>query len=182
VNGTTVWLIRHAESTWNARGLWQGHGDPPLSPRGRAQAQQLAARLAAGAAPPERVIASDLARARETAALLAAALGVEIERDARLRELDVGAWTGRTRGEIAQRAPWLLRRFEAGDLDARPGGGETLRELERRARRALAEIAARHRGRRVALVTHQGIVRALASGAEIGHAEWRLLPPLPARG
>ena len=66
MSDTSFLLIRHAESTWNAEGRWQGHGDPPLSERGRRQAAGLAHELASE--PVDLLLASDLVRAAETAA------------------------------------------------------------------------------------------------------------------
>jgi broad specificity phosphatase PhoE len=163
-------LIRHAESTWNAAGRWQGQGDPPLSDRGRRQAAQLAQAL--GAEPIDFLIASDLARAAETAAILGRALGLVPRADRRLRELDIGAWTGLTGAEIAHGERELLERFQAGDPDARPGGGESRREIRRRVRGAVGEMTAQHPGRRVALVTHLGVIRALLTNAEPANATW----------
>jgi broad specificity phosphatase PhoE len=92
VNPTSFLLIRHAESEWNAAGRWQGHGDPPLSARGREQAAALARELEGEGV--EVLIASDLARSAQTAAILGARWGLAPTPDARLREIDVGRWTG----------------------------------------------------------------------------------------
>ena len=92
--------------------------------------------------------------------------------DSRLRELDVGDWSGRTRAEIEAFSGETLARFEAAEPDARPGGGESRREIRLRVRRAMAEIAARHQGQRLAVVTHLGVIRALLPGTELGNAEW----------
>lgn len=166
---TELWLIRHAESTWNAEGRWQGHGDPPLSGRGREQAEALARELAGLGL--ELVVTSDLARAIETAAPLARALGAPAPRCPGLRELDVGAWTGLTRAQIAARDPDALARFESGADGAAAGGGETRDALARRARSSLADLVTRSPQRRIAVVTHLGVIRALA-GRALGHAEW----------
>lgn len=171
---TSFLLIRHAESTWNAGGRWQGHGDPPLSARGRVQAARLAERLAGEGI--ELLIASDLARCAETAAILGARCGLVPRPDPRLREIDIGTWTGLTREQIEEREADLLARFEAEQLDARPGGGETRLEIRARVRSAAAELAAEHRGRCVALVTHLGVIRALAPGVELANADWLRLP------
>jgi broad specificity phosphatase PhoE len=178
-----VLLIRHAESTWNASGRWQGHGDPPLSARGRAQAAALA-RLLAGEGM-EVLVTSDLARSLQTAEILGEAWDLEPRCDARLREIDIGSWTGLTREQIAAREAALLARFEAEDLTARPGGGETRLEIRARVRAAAAQLVRAHPGRRLALVTHLGVIRALVPGAEPGNAGWlrvavRDLPPAPA--
>jgi glucosyl-3-phosphoglycerate phosphatase len=88
-------LVRHGESTWNAEERLQGQLDPPLSERGREQAGSLA-QIVDGV-PPERVICSDLGRARETAELM----GLEPARfDQRWREIDIGEWGGKLAGEI----------------------------------------------------------------------------------
>lgn len=171
MNPTRLVLIRHGESTWNAAGRWQGHGDPPLSDRGREQAARLAAELADEGI--EVIVASDLARASETAAILGEALGIAPVCDERLRELDIGRWTGLTRGEIEGRDCARLEDFERGGPEARAGGGECRREIDRRVRSTVAEIAAGHSGRCVAIVAHLGVVSALLPGAELDNAEWR---------
>lgn len=162
-------LIRHAESTWNADGRWQGHGDPPLSALGREQAVALARDLAG--LPVAFVVTSDLARAIETGAPIAQALAVEAPRSPGLRELDVGSWTGLTRAQIAARDADALARFESGAQDAPAGGGETRGELARRVRETLADLARHSIGGPIAVVTHLGVIRALV-GHDLGHAEW----------
>jgi glucosyl-3-phosphoglycerate phosphatase len=88
-------LVRHGETTWNAEERLQGQLDPSLSERGRAQSRALAGVV--DGLPAERVISSDLARARETAELL----GVRPARlDPRWREIDVGSWGGKTAAEV----------------------------------------------------------------------------------
>jgi probable phosphoglycerate mutase len=94
---TRLLMVRHGQSTWNADGRWQGHADAPLSVLGEAQA----AAAAEAIGDIDVVVASDLARARRTAEIIADALGVGPALvDARLRERDAGAWTGLTRHEI----------------------------------------------------------------------------------
>lgn len=167
---TELLLIRHGQTPWNAAGRWQGHGDPALSPLGRSQAESLAAALARqeGFAA---IVASDLRRARQTAELLARPLAVPIELDGRLRELDVGRWTGLTRSEIEARDGDALLAFESGDPDVRPGGGESRNEIRRRARAAVHDLRARFAGQRLVVVTHLGVIRALLPGAEPKHAD-----------
>jgi broad specificity phosphatase PhoE len=162
-------LIRHAESIWNAAGRWQGHGDPPLSARGREQAEALSRDLAESGVI--LVVTSDLTRAVETGAPLARALAVPAPSCPALRELDVGRWTGKTRAQIAASDPDALARFESGAQDAPAGGGETRALLARRAREALADLMRRDIDDPIAVVTHLGVIRALA-GRELGHAEW----------
>ena len=163
---TTLCLIRHGETPWNRAGRWQGHADPDLTEEGLAQALTLAAELAAehSARPWTRLYASDLARARNTAAAVAERLGLPLAVDARLRELDVGRWSGLTRAEIETRDAELLRAFERGEPGVRPGGGETRIEIRERSHAFLCEIAAREAGERILVVTHLGVIRALVPG------------------
>lgn len=170
---TPLCLIRHGETPWNRAGRWQGHADPDLTEEGLAQALRLAAELAAehAARPWTRLYASDLARARNTAAPVGERLGLPLVVDARLRELDVGRWSGLTRGEIESRDAELLHAFERGEPGVRPGGGETRIEIRERSHAFLCEIAARESGERILVVTHLGVIRALVPGAQPGNLE-----------
>jgi probable phosphoglycerate mutase len=158
-----LWLIRHAESAWNAMGLWQGHADPGLSTRGVAQARALARALSG--AGIEAIAASDLCRARETARIVAEALGLEPLHDARLRERDLGTWSGLSTPQIAGRWPGELARVRARDPVFRPGGGESIRDVRVRAAGFFQELAARAGPARWAVVTHGGVIRALRPAA-----------------
>jgi probable phosphoglycerate mutase len=171
VSGTRFLIIRHAESEWNASERWQGHGDPPLSARGREQAQALAEQLAGETIGA--LYSSDLARAVETATIVGAGWGLKPKLKRNLRELEIGEWTGLTRREIEMRAAELLAQFEAEDPDIRPGGGESRREIRIRIRREMARIAADHPEQQVAIVTHLGALRALFPGTEPSNADWR---------
>src|SRR5690348_13914028 len=96
-------LVRHGESTWNAARRMQGQLDPPLSERGLAQALEVGERLAGrrlGA-----FYCSDLVRARQTAELIASAVGMDPVPDPGLREIALGAWEGKTREEVMAEYP-----------------------------------------------------------------------------
>lgn len=164
---TRLFLIRHGETLWNREGRWQGHADPDLSDRGHAEAEQLALRLAEAHAqkPWQAVFASDLLRARRTADRIAEALRLPLELDARLRELDVGTWSGRTRADIVATEPELLAAFESGRPGIRPGGGESRIEIRERSHAFVRSLLARHAGCRLLVVTHLGVIRALVPGA-----------------
>ena len=171
---TRLLLIRHGQSTWNAARRWQGHSDVPLSDLGRDQARRAARALAAETI--DALYASDLVRALETAQIVGEPHGLEPARDPRLRELDVGAWCGLTRDEITARWPEALLAFDRGDPDARPTGGETRAELAHRVQAALEDLAARHAGATLAIVSHGGVLAAITGS--FGHAnaeivEWR---------
>lgn len=102
---TRLLLIRHGQSEWNADGRWQGQADPPLTDLGRAQAHHAARSLGV----VDAIVASDLQRAAETAAIISEELGVgPLVLDPDLRERDAGEWSGLTRAEIERDWPGYL--------------------------------------------------------------------------
>lgn len=148
---TTILLARHGETDWNRERRVQGHTDTPLNDTGRAQARSLANELAAESL--DAVYTSDLARASDTAAIVAEPHGVEIVALAALRERHFGTWEGLTDGEILSRFP-----------DARPGhwgDGEAAEEMSERVLATLRSIAAAHPGGTVLVVGHGGPLRAV---------------------
>ena len=101
---TTFLLVRHGETDWNRENRFQGHADPPLNDVGRSQARELAETLLGEGA--SAVYASPLRRARETAEIIAAVLGLDVRLDPRLMEVDVGSmvrpYPGRDRGTVSR--------------------------------------------------------------------------------
>jgi broad specificity phosphatase PhoE len=158
---TPLLLARHGESDWNRARRWQGFADRPLTERGRAQAAALAERLADIVL--DAVYSSDLRRALDTAASVANAQGLEPTALKALREVDVGSWQGLTREEAETRFPADFRRWLAGGTGWRDG--ESYGELSARVLRAVDEIARRHDGGRVLIVSHGGPIRAIHAAA-----------------
>jgi broad specificity phosphatase PhoE len=156
-----VFVARHGETEWNREGRWQGQGGPGLNQTGREQAATLAARLAA--LKLDALYTSDLARAIETAEIVAAATGLIAIADAGLREVDVGDWRGLTREQVAHSHPNGYRRWLQGE--AGWSGGETYEQMHARAVAAVAAIVAGATGERIAIISHGGAVRALAANA-----------------
>ena len=109
-------LARHGETDWNLERRVQGHTDRPLNESGRAQALALADRLSTESL--DAVYSSDLARARETAAVIAARHGLDVIETSDLREKDFGSWEGMTDTEIMARFP-NAHRGEWGDGESR---------------------------------------------------------------
>jgi probable phosphoglycerate mutase len=134
-----VWLVRHGESTWNAAGLAQGHCDQArLTQRGVRQAWGVAGRLADR--PIGALYASDLQRALATAAPLASVLGLAIARDARLRERCLGDLEGAPTAAVTPAVSGISENRVV-DPDARPPGGESLRDFYRRVAGFVADLA-----------------------------------------
>ncbi len=171
---TQFLLVRHGETDWNRDRRFQGHADPPLNETGREQARTLAAELAREQL--DAVYTSDLARANETAEIIARRLSVPIVVDAELREIDVGEWQGLTWPEIEERFPDGVRNWhERGHGWER---GETYDALGERVVRALRRIGAEHPAGRILIVGHGGTVRsvrALIEGRSV--AQSRLESP-----
>jgi broad specificity phosphatase PhoE len=158
---TTLLLARHGQSDWNAARRWQGFADRPLTDRGRAQADELATRVAD--IPLDAIYSSDLQRARDTAAAVARGRGLEPRELPALREVDVGSWEGLTRDEAETRFPDGFRRWQNGGIGWEDG--ETYGEMSERVLAAVRTIADRHRGARVLIVAHGGPIRAIHAAA-----------------
>lgn len=153
---TTLMIIRHGETEWNRDLRFQGHGDSPLTATGRAQAKALAARLAD--APIDRLISSDLGRTRETAGYIAAATGLELATDPRLRERHYGPFEGLTIPEIKASHPDEYARFRSDDPDYVLPGGESHRQHYRRNVAFFESYLGAHPGTTAALVAHGGVL------------------------
>jgi probable phosphoglycerate mutase len=132
-------LLRHGRTEWNRTGRAQGHADVPLDALGRAQAEDAARQLASYR--PAFLWSSDLARARGTAEAIAAATGLAVSYDVRLRESDVGARQGMTFAEFEAAYPDIVARFRAGERAAVPGA-ETNRQVSERMRAVLSDAVA----------------------------------------
>lgn len=145
----TLLLARHGETQWNLEGRWQGWADPPLNETGRTQARALAEQLRD--TPFDAVYSSDLRRAHETAVIVAEPHSVPVVADPGLREIDVGSWSGLTRAEIEQR------------FGRERPDGETHEQHQARVLDAVEQIARRHDGERILIVTHGGTMRAIRS-------------------
>lgn len=158
---TTVYLARHGESDWNVERRWQGHADRPLTERGREQAHVLAERLKD--VELEAVYASDLRRAWETAAAVAARRGLEVVRLPELREVDVGSWSGFTRDECAERFPDAFAHWQEGGSGWEDG--ESYEEMGERIVAAIHRLAAAHPGAAILVVSHGGPIRAVHAHA-----------------
>jgi broad specificity phosphatase PhoE len=153
-------LVRHGESTWNAEERLQGQLDPPLSDRGREQSRALAAIV--NGVPDERIVCSDLTRARETAELIGLRPG---RFDPRWREIDVGSWGGRTAAEIDAQGDELTN-WRGGPRTA--PDGETWAAFAARVAGAVDELIGA--GGSWLVVCHGGCIRAAAAhvtGADV---------------
>ena len=155
---TRLILLRHGETVWNVEGRYQGQGDSALTATGRAQAEAVAARLLRRRV--EALYSSDLGRAVETARAVAAATGLIVNLDSRLRERHLGVFQALLKADIRVRFRDEYRRFKI-DPDYVVPGGESARQCSVRVIACLEEIAARHAGQEIAVTSHGGAANSL---------------------
>jgi 2,3-bisphosphoglycerate-dependent phosphoglycerate mutase len=167
---TELLFIRHGQTDWNLQQRFQGQIDVPLNATGRAQADRLAARLATE--PHDALFSSDLQRALQTAAPLASAWGRPAAVQAGLREQHFGLLEGLDVPTIQALHPALWQQWVEQDADFAAPGGESQRQFHRRVLDAVRTLAADVAGRRVAVVTHGGVLDML----------WRTAHGLPLSG
>jgi probable phosphoglycerate mutase len=170
----TLYLTRHGMTEWNADKRWQGQTDIPLCDEGRAQARALAGRLAGRGLV--RVHTSDLARARETAEIVAAELGLgEVVPDPDLRERCFGPFEGKTAEECAAELGEVWQRYLA-DRRCLPEGAEPDSSVSSRMVRAVERAAAAlaDAGGSALLVSHGAALRSLLT--RLGGTPF---PPIP---
>ena len=164
---TKVFLVRHGATTWNLEKRAQGHADIALSEEGRKQAAHVANELSHEHI--DAVYSSDLKRARDTGAAIAAAHGLEVQIDPDFREIDQGEWEGLTTEEIRDGWPdlWGPNRH----YNTRPGG-ESPQQVRTRALKALKRAVSAHPGGTIVVVSHGGTIRWLSAEA-LGYDDYR---------
>jgi len=144
---TIIYLVRHGETDWNAARRVQGHSDIDLNERGFLQARRLGEHLRGK--PIHAVYSSDLSRARSTAAQIARHFFCEVVTDRSLRERCYGEWEGLTYEEVQAR-------FAGRDESS--CGIESFAKMQERAVRTMTELALRHPGESIVVVSHGGFI------------------------
>lgn len=160
MTATLFGMLRHGETEWNRQKRIQGQGESPLTPEGRDDAMRWGESLPGWGF--SRMVCSDLGRAVDTATYINTSLLLHLEKDPRLREQDWGQWSGRLIRDIRAEDPELLAAEEQKGWDFTPPGGESRRQVLARALQALRDIASRHPGERILIVSHKGVLRTLA--------------------
>jgi broad specificity phosphatase PhoE len=161
----TVFLARHGQTAYNLEGRFQGQQAVPLDDTGRAQAGELAERAAGY--DFAALWCSPLLRARETAEVVSARIGLEPREDPRLMETDAGDWTDRAFADVQAEAPELFEKFFTGDPSFAFPGGESFAAQELRVAASLEEIEA---GPLPALVVCHGMV--IRAALSVRGGEW----------
>jgi probable phosphoglycerate mutase len=154
-----VIIVRHGQTQWNIRQIRQGHLDSELTEKGLAQAQALGKRLARESF--SALYSSDLGRAVHTARLIAEVTGHEIVTDTRLRERHLGLFQGLSGDEIKAQYPEEYHLHRTRGPEYVIPGGESVRQQVARNVNFLNEVAVKHTGEKVVVVTHGGVVSGL---------------------
>jgi broad specificity phosphatase PhoE len=175
-----LFFLRHGQTAMSRANVFCGRRlDPPLTPEGITMAEEFAA--AYRELEWRAIYSSPLDRAIATAAPLAAAVGLPIERRAELAELDYGAWDGMTADEVARKFHIEHERWAADPAWNPPTGGETAVQLAQRMTRAVEEIDATHDDGNVLVVSHKASIRvALCAllGVDVGRFRYRFGCPV----
>ena len=164
---TLTHLLRHGQTEHTPERRFSGRSDLPLSELGRAEARAAALHLKDRGI--DVIVSSPLQRCRETAQAAAEVLGLPVEVDDDLRELDFGEWEGLTGDEVRARSPLAFRRWW-GTTDVRAPGGESVADVSARVARARRRILDRHAGRTVLVVSHVTPIKLLLA-AGLGVAD-----------
>lgn len=159
ISAPRLLLLRHGQTTWNAERRWQGWADAPLSDLGRQQAVDAAAHVRDHGFT--MIWSSDLQRARDTAQLIAAGIGLrgDVMVDPALRERNVGVFSGKTIDEILVEFPDCFDPETRRVL--RVPEGESDEDLWQRVLPALVALPQRHPGEAMVVVSHGGVIRTI---------------------
>jgi len=151
---SNLWLARHGQTDWNLEGRWQGQSPhaPALNEAGKAQAHAILDQVRE--LDFSAIYSSDLPRARQTAEVFANALGLPVTLEPRLREMDLGMWEGMLYDDIRNLFPQEFKQRALDPINTRAPNGESPMEVAERVIPAADEIAARHPGESVLIVSH----------------------------
>ncbi|WP_455793919.1 histidine phosphatase family protein [Clostridium butyricum] len=163
---TTIMLIRHGETEWNILGKFQGSTDIPLSNEGIRQAFMLKERLKSDF---DYIFSSPLKRAYETAKILCNESGKQVSIAEEIREINFGEWEGLTVKGIAEKYPEIFNEWRNDKREGKFCGGDmSTLNASIRAKNCIMEIANKHKGKKIVIVAHGGIIKA----GLIGIFEW----------
>lgn len=155
-----ILFLRHAESVANKSRIFSGQTDVPLTEFGLIQAEKVADYIINNY-KIDAVYSSDLTRVKQTVLPTVNRLGLKVNYNKKLREIDVGAWGGVSIDEISIRDAETFNRYIAGDSTVHLGGAESFEDLKKRALEIFNEIVRNNDGKTVLVATHGGVIRTL---------------------
>ena len=151
-----ILIARHGETEWNTVGRMQGHQNSPITDNGIAQARTLA--RAVVQYDMDQIVSSPLGRATETSSIVAEQTGLPVKTDDRLREIDIGAYSGLTKHEVNSRDPEFFERREANKWQYNWPDGESYADASQRATAFLDDADGLHG---TVVVAHRSLNRVL---------------------
>jgi broad specificity phosphatase PhoE len=157
-----IYLVRHGQTDWNREKIFRGHADRPLNDHGLREARAVADFLSGQ--PVNFIYASPLKRAMQTAEPLAEQRDMKVEVLPGVIDLDFGEWSGMPMKEVKDKYPDIYQDFIKHPEKAEFPGGESLREAQERAMKAVREVAERHPDMTGAIVTHRVICKIIILG------------------
>jgi len=172
---TTIILVRHGQTEWNRVERFRGRADVPLNDTGLRQAEATGRRVA-DMGRPVALYSSPLARAVKTAEAIGRLVNLAVEIQPGLVDIDYGEWQALTPDEARSQWPEMVETWYNTPHLATIPGGESLGEIRVRAMRAVGDLAARHAGETIVLVSHTVVNRIILMGVlGIGNERfWRI--------
>ncbi|MEO5652472.1 MAG: histidine phosphatase family protein [Marmoricola sp.] len=162
---TTLVLVRHGVTDHTLGKLFSGglgSSNPPLNETGREQARATGEWLAPLAKTFDALISSPVLRTQQTAEIISSCVGLEIEQEPGIAEMEFGSWDGLSFTEVHQQWPDELSAW-LGDLESAPHGGESFRAVEKRVLAGRDRILADYTGKTVVAVSHVTPIKTLVA-------------------
>ncbi len=156
---TSIYLVRHGETAWNAEGRFQGQSDTPLNEKGKQQANALGQHFKGKSLTA--IYTSDLQRAWETARIIGSYHTLAIMKHSGLREMSFGSWEGMDYDQIQDRYPDELASWQNNILNTSPPGGENLEQLAVRVQVVYDHICQKHKNDTLLVVAHGGVIQVM---------------------
>ncbi|TDO92184.1 alpha-ribazole phosphatase/probable phosphoglycerate mutase [Halanaerobium saccharolyticum] len=154
---TRLYLLRHGETDWNQKSIFQGQTDVDLNKKGRDQARKTAELFQE--IEIDQIYSSDLKRAKNTARLIVHDKNLEIRENKQLREVSFGDWEGLSFAEIKKQYPDQVVSWQQDPIHNSPPAGEKLLNFKLRIEDFFKKIISRHQGDKILVVTHGGVIK-----------------------
>ncbi|MCL2706294.1 MAG: histidine phosphatase family protein [Spirochaetaceae bacterium] len=155
---TKLYLVRHGETIWNVEDKMQGVKDSPLTEKGIEHARKLGQTLKNLSIGIDKIYSSDLGRALDTAKLIGEVLKLDIHKDERLRERNMGIFEGYSWDSVRDHFPEEFAKTVSDDNDYRIPGGDTKAEYIDQVSSFLDYTGKEHEGKKILAVTHRGFI------------------------
>lgn len=154
---TELFLIRHGETDWNKKSIFQGQTDIDLNQKGIKNAKKIVDLFTD--ITPDYIYSSDLKRAKNTAAFLAEEKNINLKKDKKLREINFGDWEGLTFAEIKNQFSDDVDKWQQNPILNSPSGGEKLNDFKKRVKTFFEDLLNKHQGKKIVVFTHGGVIK-----------------------